>query len=65
MTFFIAIIEAVVQLSTQLTGSLFSGVPGGGVDCSQWVPPEEFYPGGVWPDGSPIEPGAQCGVERR
>lgn len=34
------------------------------IDCSNWVPPEEFYPGGVWPDGSPIEPGAQCGVER-
>lgn len=34
------------------------------IDCSNWVPPEQFYPGGVWPDGSPIEPGAQCGVER-
>lgn len=34
------------------------------IDCSDWVPPEEFYPGGVWPDGSQIEPGAQCGVER-
>lgn len=37
-------------------------VTGPQIDCSGWVPPEDFYPGGVWPDGSPIEPGTQCGV---
>lgn len=42
---------------------VFSGVSNPAPDCSGWMPPEEFYPGGVWPDGSPIEPGAQCGVE--
>lgn len=59
----INIFQDMLDCVTQFIGNIIHPAAPG-IDCSTWVPPEEFYPGGVWPDGSPIEPGAQCGVER-
>lgn len=57
------IIQAALDTFAQFIGNIANPKPPQ-IDCSHWVPPEEFYQGGVWPDGSPITPGAQCGVER-
>lgn len=57
MSFIVTILESIIGLFTQITGSLFSGVPGQTVDCSGWVPAEN------WPDRSPVEWLPVCGQE--
>lgn len=50
-----------IDIAQLIIGYITQQLPGGAPDCSDWVNPDDWYPGGTWPDGTPIPEDIICG----